>query len=160
LKSQKSGGMQKTLMRNKIVTIALGGLLAIGATSAVYAQDASSQPQAQQGQWGGHGRGMDPDRQLEHLTKSLNLTADQQGQIKPILVERQQKMQALFQNQSLSRDERHTQMEAIHQDTESRISAVLNDEQKQKYQAMQEHMREHGPGQGGDNGAPSNPQPQ
>jgi periplasmic protein CpxP/Spy len=152
-------------MRNRIVAITLGGLLAIGATSAVFAQDTTQpQPPPQgQGQWGGHGRGMDPDRQLEHMTKTLNLTADQQTQIKPILVDRQQKMQALWQNQSLSRDERRSQMQAIHQDSESRITAVLNDEQKQKYQAMQEQMREHrgGPPQGGDTAPPtSNPQPQ
>jgi periplasmic protein CpxP/Spy len=146
-------------MRNTLMTIALGGLLAIGATSAVYAQDTTSQPQ--QGQWGGHGRGMDPDRQLEHMTKALSLTADQQGQIKPILVDRQQKMQALWQNQSLSREDRHSQMQAIHEDANSKINAVLNDEQKQKFQAMQEHMREHGPGPGGDSAPPSsNPQPQ
>jgi periplasmic protein CpxP/Spy len=158
----EAGGMQKAAMRNKLMTIALGGLLAIGATSAVFAQDNTTQPQQPpQGQWGGHGRGMDPDRQLEHLTKTLNLTADQQSQIKPILVDRQQKMQALWQNQSLSREDRRSQMQAIHQDSETRITAVLNDEQKQKYQAMQEHMREHGPGQGGDNNPPtSSPQPQ
>jgi periplasmic protein CpxP/Spy len=147
-------------MRNRLMTIALGGLLAMGATSAIYAQDTTSQPQ-QQGQWG-HGRGMDPSRQLEHLTKALSLTADQQTQIKPILVDRDQKMQALFQNQSLSREDRHTQMQAIHQDSETKINAVLNDDQKQKYQAMQEHMRDHGgPPQGGDNApAASAPQPQ
>lgn len=146
-------------MRNTLMTIALGGLLAIGATSAVFAQDTTSQPQ--QGQWGGGHRGMDPDRQLEHLTKTLNLTADQQSQIKPILVDRQQKMQALWQNQSLSREDRRSQMQAIHQDADSKINAVLTDEQKQKYQAMQERMREHGPGPGGENGPPaSNPQPQ
>jgi periplasmic protein CpxP/Spy len=152
----------ETTMRNRIMTIALGGLLAIAATSLVYAQDTTSQPQqpppGQQGQWGGHGRGMDPDRQLEHLTKQLNLTADQQSQIKPILVDRQQKMQALWQNQSLSREDRHSQMETIRQDADSRINAVLNDEQKQKYADMQQRMR---PMQGGGNNAPnSNPQPQ
>jgi len=148
-------------MRNKIVTFALGGLLVLGAASAVSAQEPTSQPQ--QGQWGhGHGRGMmDPDRQLEHLTRQLNLTADQQNQIKPILVDRQQKMQALWQNQSLSREERHSQMQAIHQDTDLRITALLNDDQKQKYQAMQEHMREHGgPMQGGGNAPQTAPQPQ
>ena len=46
---------------------------------------------------------MDPDRQLERLTRELNLTTDQQAQIKPLLVERQQKMQALFQDQSAAR---------------------------------------------------------
>ena len=43
---------------------------------------------------------MDPDRQLEHMTKELDLSADQQSQIKPVLVDRQQKMQAIFQDQS------------------------------------------------------------
>jgi Spy/CpxP family protein refolding chaperone len=152
-------------MRNKFLNLALGGLLAIGATSPLFAQSTASQPQEPQAQGqegGGHGRGMmDPDRQLEHMTKQLNLTADQQGQIKPILVDRQQKMQALWQNQSLSREDRRSQMMAIRQDSETKINAVLNDEQKQKYQEMQEHMRQHGPGQGGDNAPPAgNPQPQ
>ena len=145
------------------MTTALAGMLAIGATSAGYAQDTTNQPQAQQGQgqWGGgHGRGMmDPDRQLEHMTKQLNLSSDQQSQIKPILVDRQQKMQALFQNQSLSREDRHSQMQAIRQDSETKINAVLNDDQKQKYQAMQERMRRGGPGEGGEN-APPAAQPQ
>jgi periplasmic protein CpxP/Spy len=149
-------------MRNSIVTIALGGLLAIGATATVLAQDNSSQPQQGQGQWGnGPHRGMmNPDRQLEHMTRELNLTTEQQTQIKPILVERGQKMQALWQNQSLSREDRHSQMEAIHQDTQTRIEAVLNDQQKQKFEAMQAERGEHhgGPPQGGDN--TSNPQPQ
>jgi len=152
-------------MRNLFMTTALAGMLAIGAASAAFAQDTTSQPPAQQGQGEGrgHGRGMmDPDRQLEHMTKQLNLTADQQTQIKPILVDRQQKMQALFQNQSLSREDRRSQMQSIRQDSETKINAVLNDEQKQKYQAMQEQMREHRGGeQGGDANAPaSNPQPQ
>jgi periplasmic protein CpxP/Spy len=152
-------------MRNKFINLALGGMLVIGATSPVFAQSATSQPQEPQtqGQEGrGHGRGMmDPDRQLEHMTKQLNLTADQQSQIKPLLVDRQQKMQALWQNQSLSREDRRSQMQAIRQDSETKITAVLTDEQKQKYQAMQERMREHGPGPGGDNAPPSsNPQPQ
>jgi hypothetical protein len=81
---------------------------------------------------------MNPDNQLEHMTKTLNLTADQQTQIKPILTERQQKMQALWQDQSLSREDRHSKAEAIHQDTRSRIEAVLNDQQKQQFEAMQQ----------------------
>jgi len=152
-------------MRNQLLTIALSGLLACTAVPALYAQD-NSTPPPQQGQWGGHGHGrgmMDPDRQLEHMTKQLDLTSDQQSQIKPILVDRQQKMQALFQNQSLSREDRHSQMMAIRQDTNSRIEGVLTDQQKQKFEAMQERMQERRGGQapGGDNGPPSSqPQPQ
>ena len=133
-------------MRNKIFAIALGGLLAFGASAALNAQD-QAPPSGQQGQWGqGHRRGADPDRQLEHLTRTLNLSADQQSQIKPLLVDRQQKMQALWQDQSLSQQDRRAKMRAIHEDSRAKIEAVLNDEQKQKYETMQQHMRR---GQGG-----------
>jgi len=143
------------------MTIALSGLLAFGATTALCAQDNSGQPQ-QQGQWG-HGRGgMNPDEQLKHMTKELGLSSDQQSQIRPVLQDRQQKIQAVFQDQSLSREDRHSKMMAIRTDSEGKITALLTDQQKQKYQAMQERMQERrgGQGQGGDNGPPPSSQPQ
>jgi protein CpxP len=72
-------------------------------------------------------------------------------------------MQAVFQDQSLSREDRRSKMMAIRQDSEGKITALLTDQQKQKYQAMQERMQERrgGQGQGGDNAPPSSqPQPQ
>ena len=151
-------------MQTKLFTLALGSLLAFGATTAALAQDnpppTQDQNQATPRPDGPHGRGMhmDPNRQLEHLTRQLNLTADQQAQIKPMLVERQQKMQALFQDQSLSQEDRRTQMRTISEGTRNSIKAVLTDEQKQKFDTMREHGRHGGPG-----GPPpdsSSPQPQ
>lgn len=134
-------------MRNKVFTFALGGILAIGVSSALYAQDNSAPPQeqGQQGQWGHGHRQMDPDAQLAHMTKVLDLTSDQQSQIRPILMDRQQKMQALFQDQSMSREDRHSKMQAIQEDSRTKIEAVLNDQQKQKFESM--HQR--GPHGGG-----------
>jgi len=80
---------------------------------------------------------MDPDQQLQRLTSKLNLSADQQSQIKPILAERQQKMQALSLNQSISQDDRRSQAKSIASDSNGKIEAVLNDDQKQKFEAMQ-----------------------
>jgi len=149
-------------MRNKLFPIALGGMLVFGA-GALLAQD-NSAPPPQQEQSGGmeHGRrGMDPDRQLQHMTRQLDLSADQQNQIRPILMDRQQKMQALWQNQSLSREDRRTQMQSIREDSKSKIEAVLNDQQKQKFDAMQEERGRHGGAYaGGGNQAPSASQPQ
>jgi hypothetical protein len=53
-------------------------------------------------------------------------------------------------------------MLAIRQDSGTRIQAVLNDHQKQKYQAMQERMEERhqGGAPGGDNAPPPTSQPQ
>lgn len=149
-------------MRNTLFAIALGGMLALSANAALYAQD---QPQAtgaqQQGQPGhGHHHFMNPDRQLEHLTKKLNLTADQQTQIKPILVDRQQKMQALWHDQSLSQQDRHSKSQAIRQDTRTRLEATLNDQQKQQFEAMQANMQGRRHRMGGENQAPPNSTPQ
>lgn len=146
-------------MRTKVMAITLGGLLALGAQAALFAQDNPQQtnaPQQTEDQGSGqHGRrGMNPDRQLEHMTKVLNLSADQQAQIRPILLDRQQKMQALWQDQSVAQQDRRAKMEAIRQDTKSRIEAVLNDQQKQQFESMH-----HGPRGGGqapqDGGGPS-----
>jgi len=156
-------------MQTKFATLALSGLLALGVTSAAFAQDIPPPPPSDQGQAGPPpgGRGgmrMDPDHQLARLTSVLNLTTDQQGQIKPLLVDRQQKMQALMQNQSLSLDDRRAQARTISQGTNNSIKALLTDDQKQKFDTMQENMRRNGPG-GGPGGPPpppkgSAPQPQ
>jgi hypothetical protein len=85
---------------------------------------------------------MDPDKLLAHMTKELNLTADQQSQIKPILVDIDQKAQGLRQDQALSQEDRHAKMQAIHEDGKAKIESVLNEEQKTKFAAMEERMRQ------------------
>lgn len=144
-------------MHRKFCTIALTGLLTLGmATGAALAQDDSAAPPPPQQGMHGH-RGMNTDRQLKRMTKQLSLSADQQSQIKPILDSRQQQMQALWQDQSLSRQDRRQKMMAIQQDSSSKIEAVLSDSQKQQYEAMQQKMsqrRMHGQG-GGDQTPPS-----
>ncbi len=155
-------------MANRIFNFAISGAILLGSAGATLAlaQDnppppAQSQgPEQGQGQWGRGPMRMDPDQQLQHMTWQLDLSADQQSQIKPILVERQQKMQALFQDQSVAREDRRTKMQSIRQDSQSRIEAVLNDQQKQKFEAMQERRRR---GRGGENGPlppPNDSQPQ
>jgi periplasmic protein CpxP/Spy len=132
-------------MRNTLTTFALASLLVIGGGAAI-AQD-NAAPAPQQGQGYGH-RGMNPEAQLQHLTKALDLTADQQAQIKPILENGDAQMKQLWQDQSLSEQDRHAKMAAIHQDTHSKIEAVLNDTQKQKFAEMQAKMHEHAHGGG------------
>jgi periplasmic protein CpxP/Spy len=144
-------------MKNQLCRIALSGLLATGLTlgsAAAFAQDspapdASAQPG---GGGGGHmGRmQMTPDEQVARMTKRYNLSADQQTQIKPILANQQQQMQALRQDSSLSREDRMAKMMSIRQDSNTKIQALLNDTQKQKFlqdqQRMQQRMQERGDG--------------
>jgi periplasmic protein CpxP/Spy len=137
-------------MQKPMFSLALSAILFAGMTSgAVFAQtDNSAQQPAAANQSapasGGESRhAMDPEKQVKHLSKRLKLTGDQQNQIRPILVDRQQHMQALRQDQSLSPQDRMTKAKSVRDDSNAKIEAVLNDQQKQQFEQMQQHMREH-----------------
>jgi periplasmic protein CpxP/Spy len=142
-------------MKNQLFRLAISGVLATGLTlcsAAAFAQQDNAAPTpdasaAQQG--GGHGhQPKSPDEQVARMTKRYNLSSDQQAQIKPILANQQQQMQALRQDSSLSREDKMAKMKSIHEDSSSKIQTLLNDSQKQKFaqdqQRRQEHMQEHG----------------
>jgi hypothetical protein len=84
----------------------------------------------------------DPAQQLEGMTKRYNLSADQQSQIKPILESRQQQMQALRGDSSLSQEDRMAKMQSIRADSNKKIEAILNDDQKKQFEADQQHMQQ------------------
>ncbi len=143
-------------MKNQLYRLAISGLLATGLTlgsAAAFAQQSNaagtpdaSAPQQGGGQWGHQPR--TPDEQVARMTKRYNLSSDQQAQIKPILANQQEQIQALRQDSSLSREDRMAKVKSIRDDSSSKIGAVLNDSQKQKFaqdqQRRQEHMQEHG----------------
>jgi protein CpxP len=125
------------------------------------AQDPSTPPPPpqQQGPPGG-GRG-GPEmqaRQLDRLTKTLNLTPDQVTQVKAIQADTQQQMAAARQDSSTAGQDRRAKMTAIHQAEEGKIRALLNDDQKAKYDNMLATSRERQQ-QGGGQSAPPPPPP-
>ena len=140
-------------------TLLLAGMLAV-ACCALHAQN-DSQPTGQM-----RGRGGNPERELQQLTQVLSLTADQQTQVKTLLAERRQKMEALHHPAASTEATGQTpppgreQMEAIRNDTDTKITALLNEDQKTKFaawkQQRKERMERRGPG--GDNGPPPPPQ--
>ena len=84
-----------------------------------------------------------PDRQLKRMTKTLNLTADQQQQIEPILQDRNSQMKKMRDDTSLSSTQRREQGRTLMQDTNQKIEAVLNDTQKEKFEQQNQQRREH-----------------
>jgi hypothetical protein len=91
---------------------------------------------------------MSPDEELQRLDKALKLNDDQKGQIKPILEDRQQKMQSLRSDTSLSQQDRWSKMRSIREDSNGKIRSVLNDDQKKKFDEMDQHGGRHMHGQG------------
>src|SRR5215471_4949088 len=82
------------------------------------------------------------DDQVAAMTDELNLTADQQAKIKPVLQDQHDQMQSLMKDTSLSPDDRRAKARSVHQSTVTKVREVLNDDQKKKYDAWQQEMRE------------------
>lgn len=102
----------------------------------------------------GQRRGMPSvDDQVKMLSDRLNLTADQQTKIKPILEDQRTQAQELRKDDSLSDDDRRNKMRTLRESTNSKIRDVLTDDQKKQFDEMQKQMRDRGrqPQAGGDN---------
>jgi hypothetical protein len=101
---------------------------------------------------------MDPDEQLARMTTRYSLTTEQQDQVKPILVSEQHQMQGLRQDTALTREDRMAKMQTIRSDSNAKIKAVLNDDQKKQFEQdqlrMQRRMQQQGQGAGSQGGTP------
>ena len=132
-------------MNTKTISMLLGAVLSTGVVLAQAPDQAkpSSAAQATQNDAARRHHAADPDRMAKHLGKKLGLSSDQEAQIKPVLEERVQKMQALRADTSLSPQDRHTKARAIMQESNKKIEAVLNDTQKQQFEQMRQERRAH-----------------
>lgn len=98
---------------------------------------------------GGGGGGRGPN--FEMLAEELSLTADQKAKVEPMFKANQEKMRALREDQSLSREDRMAKARALREEWESTISAQLTSEQKAKWSEIRERRRAGG-GKGGPGG--------
>ncbi len=145
--------------RSLVATAFLAAFLSLGV--AALAQDdqnappppppdqQSGQPSGQPSEqgMGGHmgGRRMMPsvDDQIKHLTKKLNLSADQQAKLKPILEDQRKQMDAIHNDSSLSREDRFSKMQALRQSSDTEIRSVLNEDQQKSFDKMREEQHDH-----------------
>ena len=125
----------KSAVRKPILTIAAVVALFVSAPQIFAQQDA---PPAQD-QAGRHRRS--PDEVVDMLDSKLSLSDDQKAKIKPVIEERQQKIQALSDS-SGRRRKKARQMKSIMEDSDKKISAILTEEQRQKYKEVKDQMRE------------------
>jgi Spy/CpxP family protein refolding chaperone len=132
-------------------TLLLATILAAGSCG-IWAQAAPQEgPPPPDGQMR---RGPNAERELGQLTQTLSLTPDQQTQVKGLLQERRGKMEALRAGGAQPTRE---QMEGIRKDTDAKINALLNEDQKAKFAAWQQQRMQQRRGPGGD--APPQPPP-
>jgi periplasmic protein CpxP/Spy len=129
-------------MSNITFKLTYGVMLTFGLASLAVAQDSAVQPPSAPQQLQHIHTPQSIDEELVRLTKDLELTKEQQQQVKPLLQEHHNRIQALLdKNPNASRQELAPQIHAISADTHGEIHALLNDHQKQLEKAMQQ--REH-----------------
>lgn len=140
-------------MPSGLVNLTYELLLTCGMASLALPQEsAAQQPSARQQLQRVH-TPQSIDEELARLTKDLQLTPQQQQQVRPLLVEHHDKIQALLdKNPNASRQELGPQIHAISEETHHEIHALLSDQQQQLEKAMQH--REH---QGEENRRPAPP---
>jgi protein CpxP len=129
-------------MRNGSFTLAYGVMLMLGMAGLAVAQDNGvQQPSARQQLQHIH-TPQSIDQELARLTKDLELTPEQQKQVRPLLQKHHDRIQALLdKNPTASRQQLGPQIHAISDDTHHEIHALLTDHQKELEKAMQQ--REH-----------------
>jgi periplasmic protein CpxP/Spy len=139
---------RKILMNKVLCCLAQIGVLVAGLVCGApgFAQEPgfppeTSAPPPKQGPSGGHHGMMDPDEQLARMTTRYSLTTEQQDQVKPILVSQQHQIQGLRQDTALSREDRMAKTQTIRSDSDAKIKAVLNDDQKKQFEQDQLRMQ-------------------
>ena len=113
--------MKTNNMKRNLLTLATAGAIALGGFALVNAQDGTG--------FAGHGfRGH--QFAMQHLTKSLNLTSDQQAKVQPLIDQAKPQIIAIHKNAM-------QQTQAILDKTMSQIRPMLTPEQQTKFDALQ-----------------------
>src|SRR6266481_4147090 len=132
-------------MLNGPFTLAYGAVLMLGIASPAITQDNGAQQPSARGQLQHIHTPQSIDEKLAQLTKDLELTPEQQKQVRPLLQEHHDRIQALLdKNPKASRQELAPQIHAISDDTHHQIHALLTDHQKELEKAMHPHHEHHG----------------
>jgi Spy/CpxP family protein refolding chaperone len=85
---------------------------------------------------------MNVEDQVKQLTERLNLTDDQQGKVKAILEDGRTQMQKLRGDDSMSQEDKMSKMRSIHDATTAKIRDILTDDQKKKFDELEQERRE------------------
>jgi len=158
-------------MKRIILLVLCGATVAL--CPALHAQDTTNTTPATTGtdsstggpggghHWGnGGGHPMNADMMLQRMTKALDLTADEQAKIKPILDTEVSTVTAARDDTTSAPKDKFGKIRDARETANTQIKAVLTPDQQTKFEAMHARGggRRHG-GDGGDNAPAVSPSP-
>ncbi|HZV35432.1 MAG TPA: hypothetical protein VFB72_12740 [Verrucomicrobiae bacterium] len=141
-----------------IAAIALGGLMACGPIAR--AQDKATPPPPAGGDnttpppRARRGRG----NALQAMLAKLDLTDEQKEKAKPVVEDHNKQMRDLFQDSSLSREDKRDKMKTINEATNAKLKEILTADQYTKLLDLEKQMMNR-PRRGGEGGGPGTPPP-
>lgn len=118
-------------MKNQLKLTSLILTVALAAIPVLQAQSPETQvPTRERGPGGPGGRG---GPSLEMIAEELGLSADQKAKLAPLMKHQAEQMQAIRQDESLSREQRMEKARGIREAGRKDIEAVLTPEQAKKF---------------------------
>ncbi|GGH07720.1 hypothetical protein [Silvibacterium dinghuense] len=122
----------------RAIILAMCSIVLLGKALSAAAQSAQQPPSASQELQAIHSP-QSIDQELARLTKDLELTPEQQKQVRVLLEEHHDRIQALLdKNPASSRESLGPQIHAISDETHHQIHALLNDHQRELESQMQQ----------------------
>jgi hypothetical protein len=136
--------MNRNLLSASLALL-LAAPLAFGQATQSAPPDSSPAQAANGNRHHGHHGHPDAQQQAAFIAKKFNLSADQQSKLEPILADRDQKIQALRSDTSLTPDQKKAQFKTIRENTNQQLSTVLSPDQLQQLKSARRNFR-HGRG--------------
>jgi periplasmic protein CpxP/Spy len=121
----------KTKLYAGLAACALAGLLSLSTVARAEEKSDGAQPATEK-------RGAVMRDRMQTIAKELNLTDAQKEQLKPILQDEFQKLKALREDQSLSREQKMEKLKAIREELLPQLKAILTPEQIEKWQKLRQ----------------------
>jgi hypothetical protein len=113
----------------KVITLMLGSVVAVSTAAGGQTTTNAKPAPPQRSSY----RRTTLDEQVRRFAKGLDLDASQQAALKSVLEHQQARATQLRLDQSVSGPERISRLRALQEDTVLQIRALLNEEQKKKY---------------------------
>jgi Spy/CpxP family protein refolding chaperone len=136
--NQKTGVVTHMNRKWQLV-IAVAGILAVCALSA------RADGEKQKDKADHPGRGRDSASVVARMTEQLNLTAEQQDQLKPLFEDLHKQIQALRNDSNVTPEARRAKLIEIKKAHQEKVDAILTAEQKAKLAQIRADMRKNAP---------------
>ena len=137
----------KSSLKLTTLCLALAGASLLQAQPADNAAPPPPPPEHGRGPGGPGGPGGRGGPTIEMITERLGLTADQQAKIGPILQQAREQGQAIWNDQSLTPDQKREKGRVLRETNRKAIAALLTPEQLAKFKEMRGRGHRDGDGQ-------------